>query len=152
MAVITTRIQGARELDKVLKKLPERVARTVVRGAVRKAAKVVEAEMRARAPVGPTGNLKASIGQIGVRQPDKRKVVRTVGALKRGGRKGYHAHLVEFGTVKTPARPFIRPAFDRTKGEALKVMGKELGKGVEKAARRLARSFAKSGLKSRRRR
>ncbi len=151
MAAGRSTMSGVRELDKLLKKLPERVARNVVRGAVRKAGKVVETEMRTRAPVGPTGNLKASIGQIGVRQPDKRKVVRTVGALRGGGFKGYHAHLVEFGTVKMPARPFIRPAWDQTQGEALKVMGKELGKGVEKAARRLAGSSAKSGLKSKRR-
>jgi len=108
--------------------------------------------MRDRAPVGPTGNLKASIGQVGVRSPDKSKLTRTVGALKGAGKKGFHAHLIEFGTVKMAARPFIRPAFDQTKGEALKVMGKELGKGVEKAARKLAGSFAKSGLKTRRRR
>ena len=145
-------MSGAQALDGVLKKLPERVARNVVRRAVTKGAKVIEEEMRARAPVGATGNLKASIGQVGVKSRDKSKLTRTVGALKGAGRKGFHAHLLEFGTVKMAARPFIRPAFDQTKGEALKVIGMELGKGVEKAARKLAGSFAKSGLKKRRRR
>ena len=45
-------MSGAQALDGVLKKLPERVARNVVRRAVTKGAKVIEEEMRARAPGG----------------------------------------------------------------------------------------------------
>jgi len=149
---VRTRIQGAKELDRVLKRLPERVARNVLRGAVRKGAKVIEDEIRRRTPVGATGNLKASITQRGVRQVDKRTLTRQVGSFKGGKFKGYHAHLVEFGTVKMSARPFIRPAIDSTNIEALAVMGKELGKGIEKAAAKLAGSFAKSGLRRTRRR
>ena len=152
MAVIRTRIEGADALDRLLKQLPEKVARNVLRGAVRKGAKVVEAEMRQRAPVGPTGNLKASITQRGVKTKDKRMLTRRVGSFKGGGLKGYHAHFIEFGTVKMAARPFLRPAWDQTKGEALKVMGKELGRGIEKAALKLAGPFAKSGLGRKRRR
>jgi len=150
--VVNTRIEGARELDKLLKRLPERVARNVLRRATTKAAKVIEEEIRQRTPVGPTGNLKASITQKGVRQPNKQNLTRRVGAFKGGKFKGHHAHLIEFGTVKMSPRPFIRPAFDTKKAEALKVMGEELGKGVEKAAARLAGSFAKSGLARRKRR
>ena len=148
------RISATSEIDRVLKALPDKTRRNVTRGAVSKAARIVVKEMKARAPVGPTGNLKASIGQIGVRDPGPQKLTRQVGALKGKGTrfKGYHAHLVEFGTSVAAPHPFIRPAWDATRNEALKVIGISLGKGVEKQALKLAGSFAKSGLKASRRR
>ena len=82
MAVIRTQLEGAAALDRVLKQLPEKVARNVLRRAVTKGAKVVEAEMRDRAPVGPTGNLKASITQRGVKTKDKRISARRDGAAR----------------------------------------------------------------------
>lgn len=36
-------------------------------------------------------------------------------------RKAPHGHLVEFGTSRTPAQPFLRPAFDAAASRALKV-------------------------------
>ncbi|MGJ7497463.1 HK97-gp10 family putative phage morphogenesis protein [Variovorax sp. RT4R15] len=44
--------------------------------------------------------------------------------------KAPHGHLLEFGTSKMPAHPFLRPAFSRV-GEAIKV-------GRERMAQRLA--------------
>ena len=148
----SARITGLEEIDKLLKQLPETVARNITRRALVRAAKVVEKEMRARAPVGKTGNLKASIGQVGVRGLPGGGQARQVGALKGGRFKGYHAHLVEFGTSTAAPHPFIRPAWDETRTAALKILVAELGKGVEKQALRIAGSFAKSGLGRKRRR
>ena len=51
-----------------------------------------------------------------------------------------------------PPRPFLRPAFDQTKGKALAAMGKAMGRGLEREAKKLAGPFAKSGLGAKRRR
>ena len=51
-----------------------------------------------------------------------------------------------------PPRPFLRPAFDQTKGKALAAIGKSMGRGIEREAKKLAGSFAKSGLGAKRRR
>ena len=43
-----------------------------------------------------------------------------IGWRKNPSNKGYvpYAHMVEFGTVRTPAQPFLRPAFDATRKQA----------------------------------
>ena len=47
------------------------------------------------------------------------------------------------------ARPFMRPAFEAKKMEALNRLGEALGEGIEKAAKKLAGPLSKSGLKLR---
>jgi len=61
------------------------------------------------------------------------------------------AHLVEFGTAPhfqpelhrlhpgAQAKPFLRPAFEETKGEAIKRFGESIGPAIEKRAARLER-------------
>lgn len=68
-----------------------------------------------------------------------------------------HAHLVEFGTgprhhEKTgkftgvmPAHPFIRPAFDETKGQVIAAFKSELAMEIQRTDARLARRAAKGG-------
>lgn len=45
-----------------------------------------------------------------------------------------HAHFVEFGTVHMPAEPFMRPAFDEGKEDALNAITEKLADGIEKVA------------------
>lgn len=47
-----------------------------------------------------------------------------------------HFHLVEFGSSKGPAQPFLRPAFDATKTSVARSFGKILGRRITAAARR----------------
>lgn len=42
------------------------------------------------------------------------------------------AHLLEFGTVKMRAQPFIRPGFDQTKDQILKIYAEDLAKRLLK--------------------
>ena len=43
-----------------------------------------------------------------------------IGWRKNPSNKGYvpYAHMVEYGTVRTPAQPFLRPAFDAMRKQA----------------------------------
>lgn len=57
------------------------------------------------------------------------------------------AKFYEYGTANAPAQPFLRPAWDRHKGEALDIIKDELGREIETAAARVAkrRPKAKTG-------
>ena len=150
MAVRTSRITGAREMSRVLSKLPPKIGGRVLANAVRAGARVIAKEAKARVPV-RTGALKKSIA---VRKATGRRASRTgvrvhVGFLKPVSRR---AHLTEFGTAHSAAQPFLRPAFDSRAPAALAKIGQILGRGIERAATKLAGSFAQSGLKSKRRR
>lgn len=156
-------IHGARELERVLKQLPDYIAKRVVVGALRQGAKVVLAEAQARAPVGQEAKGRLQLrrnrrGKIVVANPGKLKQslgIVTVAAKRTAHsatvavsvRKAYWGLFLEFGTRKMAARPFLGPAFEATKGAALEAFGRALGDGMEKAARRLAGPLRQSGLK-----
>lgn len=54
-----------------------------------------------------------------------------------------YASFVEFGTIDTPAQPFMRPAWGATHGRALVIIQQRLGAEVTKAAGRSARRAAR---------
>jgi HK97 gp10 family phage protein len=123
-----------RALLAAIRRLERRVLdRNLQRRVVRAAGKPVREEARRLCPV-LSGDLKASIK---TRVTSRRKVY-TFAAV---GARMHHAHLVEFGTdphyiplpkskrrglnrgVKHPgakAKPFLRPAFDTKKDEAVR--------------------------------
>jgi HK97 gp10 family phage protein len=133
-------VEGLAELRAALRELPQRIARNVLRGAVSAGAAVIRKEAKARAPLytgkvaeghPPAGTLKRAIYQkqinelssltnqvffVGVRHGKK---------YQKQGKKGdksqdaYYWRWVEFGTSKMAARPFMRPAFEAKKNEAV---------------------------------
>ena len=62
---------------------------------------------------------------------------------RKQGKKGnlsqdaWYWRFVEFGTVKMSARPFLRPAFDMKKNDALTAIKTRLAERIEQAAREL---------------
>jgi len=62
----------------------------------------------------------------------------------RGGGVIRYAHIVEFGSVDTAPQPYMRPAWEATKGKMLDVIKSELGNEIIKAARRVRRSKKQS--------
>ncbi len=55
-----------------------------------------------------------------------------------------HAHLQEFGWEEGAPQPYLRPAWDGGKRQALKDILKESWKGIERRAKRLARKARKA--------
>jgi HK97 gp10 family phage protein len=53
-------------------------------------------------------------------------------------KEGSHGVLQEFGTVHHGPQPFMRPAFDRHKGQALEIIKRDLGDEILKTAKRIA--------------
>lgn len=163
-------ISGGKELRDVLKKLPEGMGEKIIASALRGGAKIIQAEAKSAAPVSQVGFSSKSRqdkrtstkntkqGQVTqllhLRDQIKITTAKTLGSetrLKVYTGKAFWALFLEFGTSKMAAKPWLRPAFERTKGVALQQIGKDLGKGIENRAKKLAGSFAKSGLVKRRR-
>jgi HK97 gp10 family phage protein len=144
----TFTLYGARELENALRQLPTSVAKATLRGVLVKAGEPVVHAARALAPV-DRGDLAASIGIRSILTRRQRRARRAGG---RGGAAdvfigpsfpmGAHGHLIEFGTVKMRARPFLRPAWDANKRHVLETVRAELWKALATAARRLAKKAA----------
>lgn len=153
-------VAGLKELQAALKELPQRIARNVLRGAVGAGAAVIRNEAKARAPVSigdggvghpPPGTLRRAIYQKQIRELSSAvKQTFYVGVRKgkqyrKQGKKGnlsqdaYYAKFVEFGTAKMAARPFMRPAFEAKKGEAVQAIKDYLAKRIPEEVDKLRR-------------
>jgi hypothetical protein len=172
-------VSGFRELDQALAQLPKAIARNVLKRTLAKAAEPIAEAARQAVPV-DQGDLKASISvspriknKVGSSEFSaamraglgKDAAVRAMRDARRAGgssfaethigpaaKKGVirYAHLVEFGTAKMPAEPYMRPAWDAEKESALRIIRAELGNEIIAAARRIGRSNKRSeDIKSR---
>jgi HK97 gp10 family phage protein len=157
----TMRLSGNRELETLLRKLPDRLAKNVTFAALRAGARIVQKAAQTNL-IGngsvDTGALVAAQKISTRRRSRKGAAVVAVGtdklvrmALRKGRSKTIkinprnYAHLVEFGTEHSAAKPFMRPAMDQN-GEAALVKILEMSaKGIEREAAALAggrKSFA----------
>jgi HK97 gp10 family phage protein len=143
--VARVEVKGLRELGLQMRALGADMAGKVARQATASGASVVRKAVKDRVPV-DTGNLRAAIVMkrerqtrlteeyvVAVRKGKRRDVT----AAKRGegklGKDAYYAHMVEFGTVKMPAQPFIRPGFEESAGRATEAIAKRLKQRIDKA-------------------
>ena len=152
---------GDQQLLAQLKRMEQATTQQVIEKSFRTAARPLVEKAKANAPMGETGNLKKSIGIFASRSQDRRSRIKAglwVGPRIRGGFKGYHAHLVEFGTetrrpkngaflvfeyngVKVFAKqakgmtpnPFMIPAYNETKGTVERRIQEETRKNIQKA-------------------
>jgi HK97 gp10 family phage protein len=105
-------MKGVEEFTRTLQQLPEPIRRNVVTVALRAGGRLLVSEVKARAPVG-TGALKKS-----VRMSKIKRYANDFSVFVEP--KVWYARLIEFNFTRRgktyPAKPFIRPAFDATKG------------------------------------
>ena len=145
---MSARITGMNELSRRLQRLPVALQRSAETAVLRAGAKPITKAAKGRAPVGTgrhSGLLKKSIGarvkkvrgitsarigprtkmavSLGTKIARKTKGNRVAGqpyeAMKDPNK---YAHLVEFGTSHSAAKPFIRPALDSSRNEAFEAM------------------------------
>jgi HK97 gp10 family phage protein len=107
MIEINAKLTG--NLDGALDKFAQNVQEKVLFSGVAAMAKVVYDEAQNKVPV-KTGLLKSSIYRVYSkdRSTDQKKTYQ----ISWNKKKAPHGHLVEFGTSRAAAHPFIRPAFD----------------------------------------
>lgn len=151
---VTVNFTGKKEIDELLKKLPEAVSDKVLKSAHTQAAKLVVNKAKLLAPEGLTGNLIDSIGVVSKVKGAQKSVRTPKGAVAAGPRRGkgknlqgHHAHLVEYGTVTRqqkngkvtgvmPAKPFMKPAWESTKDQVKESIREEVGKSTIKTMKR----------------
>lgn len=144
----TAKLEGFKELAEALRELGPRVARNTLRRAVSAGAVVIRNDARSRAPV-DTGEMKKDI-QVKRERDNRGLMVANYSVFVRTGKKSrlsgakrdvnkdsFYWRFVEFGTAKMAAQPFMRPAFEAKKEEAVARIGEVLDQGIQKAAREL---------------
>ena len=127
-------VLGAKELERVLKQLPDVVAKKVTVNGLKAGGRVLVKGIKARAPR-RTGELAASPVVSSSSKATRGETLAVVGFRKPVSRR---VHLTEFGTENSPAQPFIRPALDEDGPAAIRQIGENMGRGVEREARKLA--------------
>ena len=155
----TIKVHGLQELSQTLMKLPAELEKRVIMGALRAAGQTIRKDAMARAPIlekpdprRRAGTLRKNISvrrvkgktavYVGVFGASRKKIAAFKAA---GGGKGannpddpYYWKWVEFGTKKMAARPFLRPAFEAQKYEALRMFEVYMRKRLAKEARKVA--------------
>lgn len=144
MAGELVRLTGVEDLKRALRELPWQMRRKVLRGALRSAAKVIQGEARARAPVllQPTpyrtrglvrrtisitnSKLAAKRGDVGVFVTVRRgRAALNRGAYSTLSRKlvrpndPFYFKFLELGTKNMKARPFLGPALRASATQAV---------------------------------
>lgn len=143
--MVEVKLTGFKELSQALKELGPRVARNSLRRAVSSGAAVVRNEARRRARK-DTGEMAKDV-QIKRERDTKGAMSATYSVFVRSGKKSrlsgksrdvqkdsFYWRFLEFGTSKMPAHPFMRPAFEAKRMQALEAIQAKLDEGVQKAA------------------
>lgn len=155
---MTIKVRGLKEIEALLEKLPDRISANVLNAALRRGASVIAKEARKNLRASPSIDsalLEKSISSRARRQKRKGKYVGravvSIGAqrvttqvVRKGHKKpvtatpSKYAHLVEFGTRKMKAEPFLRPALDTKGAEAIAVIGEAMSKRISAEAAKMA--------------
>jgi|SRR5688572_7153769 len=116
--------------------LPEAVQVPVLRRALVEAAEPIRAGMAARAPRGPDApHIADHIITKPLAPGELEAVTDDSAGVEIGPRKEFfYGYFWEFGTVRLPARPFARPAFDAHQDDAIALVGARLGAAILAAA------------------
>ncbi|MEN7549316.1 HK97-gp10 family putative phage morphogenesis protein [Rapidithrix thailandica] len=158
------KLKNWEQAKRMLKDMDNRMTKKVIEGTMRKAAKPLVRSAKSKAPKGDTGNLRKSIGTFVSKSSERKKNLKAgiwAGPRTRGSHKGFHAHLIEFGTKKrkptkgeylvfevdgvlvfakevapVKPQPFMQPAYQESKGQMEQVMFKEFGNEFQKVAKK----------------
>lgn len=149
-------IQGEIKVDlSPLEGLSRTLVGKILRKATREAAKIVKEAVKAGADAAKLyGFLAKSISvkiktykgtAVAVVGP-RSKFVKTQGTYTRGKRKGepkvvrpsYYAHLVERGSKRSRAHPFLKPALDNTTDQYMTVLANAIERGISEQLAKLA--------------
>lgn len=138
-------ITGLADLEKRLEQFSDRIARNALRGAVSAGAAIIRSEARRLAPK-DTGEMVRDIMIKRAREVKGSGLItyhvfvrtgkksRMAGKKRNISRDSFYWRFVEFGTSKMSAKPFMRPAFDTKKTEAVERIREYLSARIEKEA------------------
>ena len=142
VARITRNIHGFRELDLLLQKLPQRIENKVLQASTTAGARAMAKEVKAAAPVGAGKQSPASKQYKRLKQNIKVAPLRIARQKGRRGSRIYTGNafwgmFLEFGTRFIAARPWFRPAIERSQGAGIKELREGIARGIDREARKL---------------
>lgn len=126
-------LKGFEETRKLMELLPDKIQRNAMKQAMAAGARKILQEARRRVPV-RTGELKKSLEVKFVKAASQGTFGKIVYKVQAKRPQGSHANLVELGTTRAQPHPFLRPAFDVAKDQALAAIMEKLSKAILKEA------------------
>ena len=148
-------IQGGAELDRKLQLLGKNAANKLMKKGLKAGAQLIAKEVKKKAPV-LTGTLKKSIKvKTSKKKRGKKEIGFNVGfdtkkypqlvayakgassslkTKKTTGKRYFYPAAIEYGTKNMEPKPFIRPAFNHTKGDAVRAIIKTTSDELLKVA------------------
>jgi len=145
---MATGLEGVAALTKKLLEMKGALAARELRGTAKAAMEEAEHLARARIPQGtePHKTYRGRLVSPGFAvstlhvETYLNKNTGAVGAALGTSREAFYATLfVELGTARTPAQPWLRPAFEESEDPMLRMIASDLRARVEKIAKRQAR-------------
>lgn len=129
-----TSLTGYQEIDQVLANLPSQLSRQVMQASFKDGAKPLLEEAKRLVPV-HEGDLLDSLGIVSGKKEGVEDVAVYVGP-RYDKRHGFLGAFIEYGTSKKAARPFMRPAYDKTILDVKEYIRQSLGKVLLRYMRR----------------
>lgn len=123
-------VEGMADLLASMEDLPLALQKNIIVRSLRKAGEPIAEEIERRAPDDPETPGSRIAKNIKVQVSDQT----ATGAVARIGptSAGFPAIFTEAGSAHQAARPFIGPAFESKKEEAVGILGEELGDQIER--------------------
>jgi HK97 gp10 family phage protein len=165
MARATTKVEGLKDLEAALLGLGKSTGKSVLRRVLMAGGKPIQEVAEAKAPVRTDPDSVVTYNGGKVRRAGTAKALVQIGTrltrsqarlAKKAGKSTVEVHvgtrdpisrLQEHGTEDMPAHPFMRPAWDANKGEALEIIKDRLGDEIERARVRLVKKQARLAAK-----
>lgn len=125
-------IQGLEETLQALREIEPKLAKKVLRSAIRKGLKPMLAAAKSNAPV-DSGTLRNSLRiKAGKRRKNTISLEIVNGTQEFTG-ESYYGSILEYGSRKMPGgHPYLRPAFDSTHEETARIIAEEIRNGLER--------------------
>jgi HK97 gp10 family phage protein len=163
--IVNVEIKGLREIQQAMMKLPRRFDRKLLNQSLLVGARLVRDDAKRRVPVLQTPDPRRVRGALmkaihaGAVRPDRHTASvwvrvrpltkRQIATFKRKSGKGaadnpldpFYWRFVEFGTSKMAARPFLRPAFEAKKVDAVNAAIADLRPRVDEAIKAVRSNF-----------
>jgi HK97 gp10 family phage protein len=123
-------VMGINELIDRVNELRNQTAKIQNQALLKAAEPLLDEAVRTTTFTDKTGRLRKSLKIIGPRSKDKKRYV-LVGIDKNDITEVFYGRFHEFGTSHEPARPFLGPAYERHKKEALEIIKNELRQALK---------------------
>ena len=141
MSDVTVQIKGLDDLKRSLKQFPINVQKNILVASIRAEASHIAKVAKSKVPK-KSGNLKRAIKVKKRRTKNKSYIKFSIGLTIGNSAKhdGFYGHIVEFGSSKMSAQPFMRPAYEQSKDNAISSVTTKMKQRIDKEILKVSRA------------